>query len=208
MKEKLSTLSLPEFMQRLGSKEPVPGGGGAAAVMGAIAASLGTMAANLTAGKKKYLAYEEDYCRIVDETEMLRIRFLTLIDEDAEGFEPLAAAYSIDKNAPDFKETLLNASINACRAPLEMMRCCCRLIGILEELLDKCSVLLLSDVGCAALAARSGLEAASMNVFVNTRTMKNDGKAIAIAQETEAMLTTYLPRAQKVADTVMSYLRN
>ena len=207
MKDQLSSLQISAFTQELISKAPVPGGGGAAALIGALASALGGMAAGLTIGKKKFLPYEEDHRRMIEETEALRLRLLELMDEDAAAFEPLSRIYSLDKTSPGYAEKLETATLDACKAPFEMMERCCTLIPLLEELREKCSVLLLSDVGCAALAARCALEAASMNVFVNTRMLPGCAEADDLSARAGAMLRDYIPRAQTVADSVMEYLQ-
>ena len=203
----LSGLSCADFSGRLSSKAPVPGGGGAAALFGSLAAALGTMAANLTLGKKKFLLYEEDHRRIISESDVLRLNFLRLIEEDAAAFEPLSRAYSLDKNSQGYSETMRKAILDAADAPFRMMRNCCNLIALLEELRGKCSVLLLSDVGCAAAAVRAALEAASMNVFVNTRLLPGDAEAERLSLEAGRMLEQYIPRAQVLTDSVMEHLR-
>ena len=207
MTEKLNSMSCTGFSEQLASKAPVPGGGGAAALIGALASALGAMATNLTIGKKKFLCYEEDHLRIIAETDRLRTRFLDLMEEDAALFEPLSRVYSMDRNDPSFAGTLRQATLDACRAPFEMMRCACELIALLEELREKCSVLLLSDVGCAAVAAYAALEAASMNVFVNTRTLPEDPEAADIGRQASEMLECWLPRVRAVSDGVMAALR-
>ena len=158
MADQLSALSCSEFAERLASAEPVPGGGGAAALIASLAASLGAMAANLSLGKKKLLSFEADHRRIIDDCDRLRLRFLALIEEDAAAFEPLSRIYAADKNSPGYEAQLRAALLSAAAAPFAMMRCCAELTALLEELREKCSALLLSDVGCAALAARSALE--------------------------------------------------
>ncbi len=207
MPDSLADLSCRSFSEQLASKAPVPGGGGAAALIGSLAAALGAMAANLTVGKKKFLAYEEDHLRIIAEAGRLRQRMLELMDEDAAAFEPLSRVYSLDRNSPGYAEKLEAATLAACRAPFQMMECCCAMTALLEELREKCSMLLLSDVGCAALAARCALEAASMNVFVNTRMIPDNAEAAAMSAKAVAMLQDCIPRAQAVADSVMAYLR-
>ena len=207
MTEKLNSMSCIAFSEQLASKAPVPGGGGAAALIGALAAALGAMATNLTVGKKKFLCYEEDHQRILSETERLRTRFLDLMEEDAALFEPLSRVYSMDRSDPAFAGTLRQATMDAVRAPFEMMRCACELVALLEELRGKCSVLLLSDVGCAAVAAYAALEAASMNVFVNTRTLPEDPEASEIGRQASDMLACWLPRARALSDDVMAVLR-
>ena len=207
MPDSLVNLSCGGFSEQLSSKAPVPGGGGAAALIGSLAAALGAMATNLTIGKKKFLPFEEDHRRIIAEADVLRLRLLALMDEDAAAFEPLSQVYSLDKNTTGYSEKLTSATLDACRAPFEMMECCCKLIELLEELREKCSVLLLSDVGCAALAARCALESASLNVFVNTRMIPENEEAAAMSKKADSMLQEYIPRAQAVADSVMNYLR-
>ncbi len=207
MPDSLADLSCRSFSEQLASKAPVPGGGGAAALIGGLAAALGAMAANLTVGKKKFLAYEEDHLRIIAEAGRLRQRMLELMDEDAAAFEPLSRVYSLGRNSPGYAEKLEAATLAACRAPFQMMECCCAMTALLEELREKCSMLLLSDVGCAALAARCALEAASMNVFVNTRMIPDNAEAAAMSAKAVAMLQDCIPRAQAVADSVMTILR-
>ena len=207
MSESLAELSCLQFSERLASKASVPGGGGAASLMGALAAGLGGMATNLTVGKKKYLPYEEDHMRIIARSNELRQRFLKLIDEDAAAFEPLAAAYSMDRNDPSFAQHFRTVTLGACRAPFAMMECCAELTVLLEELLEKCSVLILSDVGCAALAVRAALEAAAMNVFVNTRALPGDREAEDLEERAADLLREYIPRSEEVSDSVMRHLR-
>ncbi len=207
MIEKLILRSCREFSEALASKAPVPGGGGAAALIGALAAALGSMAANLTVGKKKFLLFEKDHRRILRETDTLRRRFLSLTEEDAAAFEPLSRAYSLPRNSPDYAGVMTSATLRAAEPPLEMMRCCCRLIELLEELRGKTGPLSLSDVGCAAEAARSALTCAAMNVFANTRLLPDNGKAQDLAAQAEGMLSEYAPRAKNVSDFVIDYLK-
>ncbi len=207
MADSMAALSLSAFSEQLASKAPVPGGGGVAALVGALAAALGSMAANLTMGKKKFLPLEPDHRRIIGAMKALQCRFLELMDEDAAAFEPLSQAYSLDRSIPENAENLRSATLNASQVPLEMMQHCCELITLLEELQGKCSVLLLSDVGCAALTARCALEAASMNVFVNTCSLFGNAEAKQLEEKAVGLLKEYMPRAQAISDNVMDYLR-
>ena len=207
MTEQLVNLSCRDFSGQLASRAPVPGGGGAAALTAALAAALCAMAARLTIGKKNFLPYEEDHQRIIAAADALRERFLRLIEEDAAAFEPLSKIYAMDKSLPGYPEKLTEATLNAAEAPFAVLRCCCDLIVLLEELREKCSVLLLSDVGCAAASARSVLECAAMNVFVNTRLLPDSSRARDLAAQTEAMLREFVPRAQAVSDSVTAFLR-
>ena len=200
-------LSCIDFTAQLSSKAPIPGGGGAAAMIAALGTSLCAMAGNLTVGKKKYAQFDEDNKRIIEKTQQLRLRFLELIEEDAAVFEPLSKAYSIPKTDPSYAETMRNATLNACMAPYEIMKACCLAVELLEEILPKCSVLMISDVGCGAIAVKAAMEAAAMNVYVNTRSLHEEECVIELESEVERMLLTYTAKAQAVADLVMERLR-
>ena len=207
MPEILSKKSCVDFAGLLASRAAVPGGGGSAALTGALAAALGEMSTRLTLGKKKFLPFEADHQRLIRDCTRIRERFLALIEEDAAAFEPLARAYSMDKNAPGYAETMRSATLTAARSPLKMMACCAELIPLVEEMQEKCSKLLLSDVGCAAVTVKAAMEAASMNVFVNTRLLPEDREAQRMCGEAAALRAEFLPRAEAVADGVMAYLR-
>ena len=87
--DKFAGMTITEFDDALASNAPAPGGGGAAALAGALAAALGSMVCNLTAGKKSYAQYEEDNQKALQHLEAARKHLLTLIDEDARAFAPL-----------------------------------------------------------------------------------------------------------------------
>lgn len=204
--EKMMDKSCREFCRVLASKVPVPGGGGVSALAGALGVGLCSMAGSLTLGRKKYAAYEKDICRMLTEGERIRSRLLELAEEDAAAFEPLSRAYSIPKDAPDRDEILDEATLAACRAPLEMMEQICRAIELLEEMLEKGSVMLVSDVGCGASCCRAALESASLNIFINTKTLQNRHAAQRLNDQANEMLRDFLPRAAAVVETVAKRL--
>ena len=203
----LTQLSCAGFASALAAKESVPGGGGAAAMAGALSAALCSMAANFTAGKKKYAAYEADIQRILTEAEALRLCLLDLVEADAAGFEPLARAYAIPRDDPSRDTVMEQAILTACAAPMEMLFACGDVLHLLEELLEKASRLLLADVGCGASLCRAALECAAMNVFVNTASLKNREMAAKMEQQVDTILAAYLPRAEKIAASVAAYIR-
>lgn len=205
--EQLREQSVTLFAEKLASSAPTPGGGGAAALTGALAAALCAMASRLTAGRKKYVDRAEALNRIVSRSDELRQRLLTLIDEDAENFAPLAAAYSLPKDDPETAEALRCATLTACEAPMEMLRCSAAAVELLEEAEALCSPLLLSDVGCGASLARAAMECAAMNVRVNTRSLPEDPEAAYMEHELSRLLDLYLPRAEAVSASVMRRLQ-
>lgn len=162
-----------DFIERLSTKEPTPGGGGASAMLGALASALCRMVAALTSGKKKYASYQDDIERIIKNADFEKKVFLALIDKDAEGFFPLSRAYSIPKDEPGREEILEQALVVAAQTPLEILKECDKLLAILDELTVKGSVLVVSDVAVAASACRAAADGAAMNVYANTKLMKN-----------------------------------
>ena len=202
-----SQYSCGDFAGALASKTSVPGGGGAAAMVGALAAALCSMAGNFTAGKKKYAAYEEDIQRILAEAEALRQCLLALVDADADGFQPLAKAYAIPKEDPGRDAVMEKATLGACHAPMQMLFACGDVLLLLEELLEKGSRLLLADVGCGAYLCRAAMECAALSVFVNTAALKNRETAAEIEQQVDRMLKTYLPLADRITASVTGYIR-
>lgn len=208
MQSKLVEKSCRDFTAALSSKAPVPGGGGAAALVGALGAALCSMAGNFTVGRKKYAAVEGDVREVLKRAEALRARLLELVDRDAETFEPLSRAYGLPREDPAREATLEAASKAACQAPLEMMRAVCDIVELLEVLLEKGSAALVSDVGCGALCCAAALEGAAMNVFVNTRELRDRKAAAKLDAGADTLLMEYLPRARRVSDEVRRRLRN
>ena len=203
----LTEKTVSDFTQALAGKIPVPGGGGAAAMAGALAAALGSMAANYTIGKKNYAMYEDDVKEILKTTEEIRLNLLDLIEADAKAFEPLSRAYAIPKDDPGREEALQSATLNAAYAPLDIMDACADVIDVLDELVEKCSRLMISDVACAAILAGAALRAASINVFVNTSSMNNRMKAEELELTADRLLEDYLPLSDVIAQTVTDDLR-
>ena len=205
--KKLTDLSCTAFAEVLASKAPVPGGGGAAALAGALGVALCSMVGNFTTGKKKYAAYEEDVQRMLAEGETLRARLLELVEADAAAFEPLSRAYAIPKEDPTRDSVLEEAALNACKAPMEMVSCCGEALLLLEEMLEKGSRLLLSDVGCGALLCKAAMESAAMNVFVNTGSLQDRAVAVGMDRHVDETLEKYLPMAERIAASVTATLR-
>ena len=152
-----------EYLEVLSSKAPVPGGGGASALAGALGNALGQMVVNLTVGKKKYAEVEE-------ETVM--------------------------------EEKLLDASM----VPVEIMEKALELLEILDVLADKGSRMAVSDVGVAVQFTRTALLGAVMNVYINTKSMKNREKAEEINQGAKRMIKIGTSQADEIYEKVLAQL--
>ena len=208
MAENLKNKSCAQLSEELASAAPVPGGGSAAAYLGALSAALCSMAAVLSGRRAELPAVGEELRQTAARAEVLRRRMLELMDADAGAFTPLARAYALPKDAPGREETLRELSLQAAAAPLEMLRLCGDVVGLLEQLLHSAGSLLLSDVGCAASVCRAAVDCAAMNVWVNTRLFRDDARAQAYEREALALHAELLSRADAVAQAVREILVN
>lgn len=190
--------SCRKFVEVLASSEPTPGGGGAAALVGAVGTALGNMVGSLTVGKKKYAAVEEEIVALKAKCDDLQKKLLDCVEKDAVGFEPLAKAYGIPKDNPDRDTILENATVAACAVPMEIMELCCEAIGYIAVFAEKGSRLAVSDAGCGAICCKAALQSASLNVFINTKSLKNREVAEQMNQKANEMLDTYCALADKV----------
>lgn len=200
-----------EFINILSSKEPVPGGGGASALVGAIGMALGSMVGNLTLGKKKYENFQEDIKIILDKAGKLQDELIMLVEKDAEVFEPLSKAYGLPKNTEEEKvkreETMENALKLACSVPLDIMRNALRSIELHEELSVKGTKIAISDVGVGVAFCKSALMGASLNVFINTKLMKDREYAQKLNKETEEMIMEGTGKADKIYNAIEEMLK-
>lgn len=190
--------SCRDFSRDLASASPTPGGGGASALAGALGSALGQMVCNLTLGKKKYAAVEPQIQQALEKLEKLRLALLDCVQEDEEAFAPLAAAYAIDKNDPNRAQVLEKATLIACEPPMKILRLCAEALSSVAFLAENGSRLAVSDAGCAASFLRCGMESASLNIFINTRTLLDRETAKKLEQEAEELLSVSVPLAEKI----------
>ncbi len=195
------------FTEELASPAPVPGGGGASALVGAIGVALGDMVGELTVGKKKYADVEEDVKALMVNAQELRRRFLELIDGDAEAFAPLAKAYGIPKDDPTRDEVMENALKVACGVPMDIMRACGEALDLIEKFAAKGSKLAISDAGCGAVLCKAAMQAASFNVFINTKSMKDRACTEALEKEANELLDKYTAMGDEIFGTVLGKIR-
>lgn len=207
----MTKLSCEEFLTELAGKAPTPGGGGAAALVGAAGVALGNMVGNLTTGKKKYAAVEADIQALNVKADALRRELEALVQADAEAFAPLAAAYGLPKETPEqaaHKAAVLESALDAaCAVPLDIMAKCADGIALVEEYAAKGSVLAVSDAGCAAALCKAALQAASLNVFINTKLMADRAHAAELDAKADKLLDEFVPKADAVFAAVTEKLR-
>ena len=200
-------MTVSEFTSVLASREPVPGGGGASALIGSIGISLGNMVGELTVGKKKYADVEDEIKLLMEKAERIREDFLALIDGDAEVFAPLAKAYSIPKDDPD-RDSIMEEALNlGCSVPMDIMRKCGEALDVIAELEKKGSQIAISDAGCGATACKAAMRAASLNVFINTKMMKDREAAERLNREADELLDKYNRLADEIFSSVVGKIR-
>ena len=202
--KKLAELQTSEFVDLLASDAPAPGGGGAAALVGAIGTALGNMVGSLTVGKKKYADVQDEILALKARCDELQKKLLDQVEADEVNFLPLAKAYGIPKDDPNRDKIMEEATIIACSTPMAIMELCCEAIDCIAVFAAKGSRLAVSDAGCGAVCCKAALQAASLNVFINTKSLKNRETAEAMNAKANEMLTKYCAIADEIFTTVQA----
>lgn len=206
-----TTYTCEDFVDILSAKAPVPGGGGASALVGAIGCALGNMVGSLTVGKKKYADVEADIIVLKEKADILQKELLRLVEEDAKVFEPLSKAYGMPKETEEEKAEKARVMAvvlkDACSVPMEIMRKCCEAVDLIAEFAAKGSVIALSDAGVGAAFCKAALLGASLNVFINTKSMEDRAYAERLNKEAEEMIAVYCVKADEVFERVKGRLK-
>ncbi|MGM9999585.1 MAG: cyclodeaminase/cyclohydrolase family protein [Candidatus Bruticola sp.] len=194
--------SCRKFTQLLASKQPVPGGGGAAALVGAVGIALGRMTGALAEGKKKYAQHAEELAALQIKAEAVQEELLSLIEADAQSFAPLAEAYRLPKNTDEEKQYKLSVMEEALQGaslpPLHIMEKCAEALEIIEIMAVKGSSLAVSDAASGALFCLSAMKAAALNIYINTKLMQNRTQAQYLNERAQKLLQNYVPRAEAI----------
>ena len=199
----MTLASCREFVTVLASDAPAPGGGGAAALVGAIGTALGNMVGSLTVGKKKYADVQEEILALKAKCDALQTELLNQVEQDEINFLPLAKAYGIPKDDPNRDKVMEEATIIACSTPMHIMELCCEAIEAIAVFAEKGSRLAVSDAGCGAVCCKAALQAASLNVFINTKSLKNRETASELNRQANLMLNKYCGMADDIFEEVM-----
>lgn len=206
------SITIDSFLDRLSSNAPVPGGGGSAALVSAIGSALCSMTCALTFGKKKYSDVEEDLIAVNNRAKELTETFIDLINEDAEGFFPLSKAYGLPAETEEekaYKEKVLEKEYkNACEVPFKIMGCCEEAIDLCIEAASKGSKLVVSDAAAAVILLEAALKSASLNVYINTKCMKNKELAEEYILRADTMTAECSAKCSEVTEKIINSLKN
>lgn len=179
--ENVTDMTISEFAEALSTSDPVPGGGSVSAYVGALAAALSGMVASLTSGKKKYAEHQKEIEEIIKQSSEQREKLMKGIERDIKCFEPLAETYRLPANTPEEKakkeEILEEKLLIAAEAPLILMSDIIDALKTAVRLADIGSKIVISDVGVAVFLADAAVSSAGLNVFINTKLMKDRDKA-------------------------------
>lgn len=200
-----------EFVEVTSGKSPVPGGGSVSALVGALGTALGRMVGSLTVGKKKYADVEEEMLRLMDEADKLQQDLLDLVQGDIDIFKPLSELYGMKAETEEEKErkaALLEEALeNACQVPIQIMEKCGRAIELSGIFAEKGSKLAVSDAGASAILCKAALKAASLNVYINTGSMRNRKRAAELNDLCAMHLMNYNTMADEIFESVVERLR-
>lgn len=201
-------LSCEEFIEILASKAPVPGGGGASALVGAIGVALGNMVGSLTISKKKYANVQEEILTLKSKANQLQKELMELVAKDAENFEPLCKAYSLPQNTEEQraeKAHIMEIALDkACDVPIRIMEKCCLAIELHREFASKGTSIAISDIGVGVEFCKASLIGASLNIFINTNSMLDLKHAENINQKAYEMLTKYTKMSEEIYSNIVS----
>ena len=195
-------MTIKEFNEKLSSTSPTPGGGAVTSLISSMAISLSLMVANLTLGKEKDQKDEKEIISIIKEAEKYQKIFYDLVKKDEKAYLEVLKSYKISKDNLDRDKKIEESLINAALVPKEVLTNINNIIYIIETLMIKGNKLLISDVAIAASIFKSATECSLMNVYINTKSMKNIKKAQKINKEAEKIATDIIKRTNNILNNI------
>ncbi|MDD4705855.1 MAG: cyclodeaminase/cyclohydrolase family protein [Bacilli bacterium] len=195
-------MTIKEFNEKLSSSSPTPGGGAVTSLISSMAISLSLMVANLTLGKEKDQKDEKEIISIIKEAEKYQKIFYDLVKKDEKAYLEVLKSYKISKDNLDRDKKIEESLINAALVPKEVLTNINNIIYIIETLMIKGNKLLISDVAIAASIFKSATECSLMNVYINTKSMKNIKKAQKINKEAEKIATDIIKRTNNILNNI------
>ena len=200
--KQLTAMSVKGFADETARESPAPGGGSVSAYMGALGASLATMVANLSAHKAGWDDRWEEFSRWADKGIELQAELLHLVDADTEAFNGIMAALSMPKGNDEEKrmraEAIEQATENAAQVPLETMKCACKVFEVCRAMAIEGNPNSVTDAGVGALAARSAVLGAGLNVKINAAGLADKARAAELIAEAEKIAAEAIEKENEI----------
>ena len=205
-KERLVRMSCKAFAEETSSESPAPGGGSISAYMGALGAALACMVANLSAGKRGWESRWKEFSDWAEEAQQLMKELLALVDEDTAAFNRLMGAMRMPKTSPEQIEerdaAIEAATLYAGEVPLRTMKTAVKAFPLLRRMAEEGNPNSVSDAGVGALAARSAVLGAQLNVKINASGLKNRDDASRLLAEAEAVAADAIKAEEDILNIV------
>ena len=205
-KERLVRMSCKAFAEETSSESPAPGGGSISAYMGALGAALACMVANLSAGKRGWESRWKEFSDWAEEAQQLMKELLALVDEDTAAFNRLMGAMRMPKSSPEQIEerdaAMEAATLYAGEVPLRTMKTAVKAFPLLRRMAEEGNPNSVSDAGVGALAARSAVLGAQLNVKINASGLQNRDDASRLLAEAEAVAADAIKAEEDILNIV------
>ena len=205
-RRKLTDLTVKGFADETARESPAPGGGSVSAYMGAMGAALGTMVANLSSHKPGWDDRWEEFSQWAEQGLAIEQELLRLVDEDTEAFNKIMAAFGMPKATDEDKrlraEAIEKATLFAAQVPLQTMKSSMKVFALCKAMVEKGNPNSVSDAGVGALAARSAVLGAGMNVKINASSLKDKAAAQALVEEAQSLIDQAKAEEQAIVDMV------
>ena len=206
-KERLIRMSVKDLAAETASESPAPGGGSISAMMGAFAAALGTMVANLSAHKRGWDDRWKEFSDIADEGQRVMARLLALVDEDTRSFDAIMSAFGLPKGTPEEQaaraEAIEAATLRAAQVPMETIKTALAAFPVLKAVAEKGNPASASDAGVGALAARAAVRGAMLNVKINAAGLNDKAVASKLIAEAEG----YAGQARAAEEEILAIIK-
>lgn len=207
---KLADMTITEFSNVLASDAPAPGGGSAAALVGALGVALTNMVAALTVGREKYMEHQSLMDEIMTETAELRQELIRIIDRDTEAFHGVSAVFAMPKGTDEEKaarKETMQAALKACAiTPYEVMLCSLSALELTDKALGRSNASAASDLGVAALSLKAAIQGAWLNVLINLGGIHDEAFVNEYKRGGEGVLERSLPLADRIYNAVLESL--
>ncbi|GAA0363462.1 cyclodeaminase/cyclohydrolase family protein [Alkalibacterium iburiense] len=205
--------TIAAYLTELGKKEGKPGGGSAAAYIGAMSASLARLTSDVQKDKKAYRDFSDDLYDLLDEAQEASREFEHLAQADSEAFEPVLEAYQLPKETSEEKEirnqTIEAALLGAAQPPLRMLEVSLELLAILEQLVYmRMQGTIVNDLLVATIFIGTVLETALLNVYINTKLFKDQSKRDEIEEKADQLVSKGKERVHHLSDVTHYFLKH